>query len=202
MIVVPTTPPPAVDPIALFLEVRARAAEGDPWEATACVLATADARGRPSARFVLVKEVDAEGFWFFTNEESRKGVELAENPWAALCWHWPRERVQFRVEGRVERASASRSDAYFASRPRISQIGAWASDQSRPLESREALLARVREIEARFAGGPVQRPPHWGGYGVIPERIEQWIEGEHRLHDRFAYVRASDGTWTQTRLAP
>jgi pyridoxamine 5'-phosphate oxidase len=166
------------------------------------VLATADARGRPSARFVLVKEVDADGFWFYTNEQSAKGRDLAENPWAALCWHWPSVHAQFRVEGPVERASAARSDEYFALRPRISQVGAWASDQSRPLASREALIERVREVEREHAGGPVPRPPHWGGYRVVPQRIEHWVEGEFRLHDRHLYVAREDGGWDVTRLAP
>ncbi len=190
------------DPITLFLTVRSRAERQEPWEATACVLATADARGRPSARFVLVKEVDADGFWFYTNEESLKGRDLAENPWAALCFHWSSEHVQFRVEGRVEKARAERSDAYFAGRPRISQIGAWASEQSRPLASRDALLQRVRELETMYEGKPIPRPPHWGGYRVIPERIEHWQEGEFRLHDRHLYERQPDGSWNITRLSP
>ncbi|MDQ3032200.1 MAG: pyridoxamine 5'-phosphate oxidase [Myxococcota bacterium] len=190
------------DPIALFLETRLRAEQHEPWDAAACVLATADARGRPSARFVLVKEVDEAGFWFYTNEESDKGRQLAENPWASLCWHWPTQHVQFRVEGPVERAPAARSDEYFALRPRISQIGAWASEQSRPLASREALIVRVRELEAKYEGAPIPRPPHWGGYRVIPQRIEQWVEGEFRLHDRHLYERQPDGTWAITRLAP
>jgi len=190
------------DPIALFLEVRARAEKTEPWEAQACVLATADARGRPSARCVLVKEVDAEGFWFFTNQESRKARELEENPWGALCFHWTTERVQFRIEGRVDRAPGSRSDAYFASRPRISQLGAWASAQSRPVGSREELLLRVAEVEARYEGRSVPRPPHWGGYRVLPFRIEYWVEGEYRLHDRFVYEALDGGGWGITRLCP
>lgn len=193
---------PAPDPIALFLETRARAEPNEPWDAVACALATADARGRPSSRFVLVKQVDAEGFWFYTNEQSQKGQELAANPWASICFHWPSVKTQFRVEGPVERASAERSDAYFASRPRISQIGAWASDQSRPIASRDVLLERVRELERRFEGGPVPRPPHWGGYCLVPRTIEHWVEGEFRLHDRFRYQRREDGGWDSTRLAP
>jgi pyridoxamine 5'-phosphate oxidase len=190
------------DPIALFLTVRARAERQEPWEATAGVLATADAQARPSARFVLVKEVDEDGFWFYTNEESVKARDLEQNPYAALCFHWPSERVQFRIEGRVEKASAARSDAYFAERPRISQIGAWASEQSRPLLSRDALLQRVRDVEGVYAGKAVPRPPHWGGYRVIPERIEHWQEGEFRLHDRHLYERKQDGSWSITRLSP
>jgi pyridoxamine 5'-phosphate oxidase len=190
------------DPIALFLSVRARAEKQEPWEATAGVLATADARGRPSARFVLVKEVDADGFWFYTNEESSKGRDLTENPFAALCFHWPSEQVQFRIEGPVEKASAERSDAYFAQRPRISQVGAWASEQSQPLASRDVLIERVRQVEARYAGRAIPRPPHWGGYRVVPERIEHWREGDFRLHDRHLYERRPDGSWAITRLSP
>lgn len=190
------------DPIAFFLEARVRAETTEPWQATACALATADGGGRPSVRFVLVKEVDPEGFWFYTNYESDKARELDANPRAALAFHWPSVHLQWRIEGRVERASAARSDAYFASRPRNSQLGAWASEQSRPLRSREALLDRLRDVEARFAGRPVPRPPHWGGYRLIAERIEIWREGEHRLHDRFRYEARPDGGWTITRLAP
>jgi len=193
------TPPP--DPVAYFLEVRARAEKTEPWDATSCALATADARGRPSVRFVLVKEVDPDGFWLYTNGDSRKGHELAVNPWGAIAFHWPSEGVQLRVEGPVEKAPPARSDAYFASRPRISQIGAWASEQSRPLASREELIARVRELEARWQGQAVPRPPHWGGYRLVPQRMELWKEGEFRLHDRFLYEREG-ARWTVTRLAP
>jgi pyridoxamine 5'-phosphate oxidase len=189
------------DPVAVFLALRARAEKSEPWDAAACVLATADARGRPSARFVLVKEVDREGFWLYTNTASRKGHELAENPWAALCFHWPSVQSQVRVEGPVEPAGDARSDAYFAGRPRLSQIGAWASDQSRPIASREELVERMRALEAKFEGQPVPRPPHWGGYRVIPQSIEHWTEGEFRLHDRVLYERDGAG-WKTTRLSP
>jgi pyridoxamine 5'-phosphate oxidase len=189
------------DPIALFLAVRGRCEATEPWGATAGVLATADARGRPSARFVLVKEVEADGFYFYTNERSRKARELAANPWAALCFYWPSARVQFRIEGPVERVSAARSDAYFASRPRLSQLGAWASEQSHPIDSREELERRVRALEAQYAGVPIPRPPHWGGYRLVPATIEHWIEGNHRLHDRFLYEREGAG-WKRTRLCP
>lgn len=191
----------ASDPIAIFLGVRSRAEAVEPWGATAAVLATADARGRPSARVVLVKEVEPDGLYFYTNERSRKAIELAANPFAALCFYWPSERAQFRFEGPVEKASPARSDAYFAGRPRGSQLGAWASEQSRPLASREELEARVREFDARYANQPVPRPPHWGGYRLIPERVEHWIEGPHRLHDRFLYERTAAG-WSVVRLFP
>lgn len=190
------------NPIALFLTVRSRAESHEPWEGTAGALATADLRGHPSVRFVLVKEVDEDGFWFYTNEQSPKARDLAENPLAALCFHWPSERVQFRIEGPVEKACAERSDAYFSQRPRISQIGAWASEQSQPLDSRQTLIDKVREIERKHAEKPIPRPPNWGGYRVIPARIEHWQEGEFRLHDRHLYERRSDGSWRVTRLSP
>ena len=191
------------DPIAFFLEVRERAEAKEPWQAASSALATADAQGRPSVRFVLVKDVGPDGFWFYTNDQSRKGRELAENPWAALAFHWDTEQLQIRVEGPVERAPAARSDVYFAARPRISQLGAWASEQSRPVTSRDELLARVKELEARFAGIDVPRPPHWGGYRLEPRAIEIWREGEFRLHDRFRYERGSVGeAWRVTRLCP
>ncbi len=193
---------PADDPIALFLACRAAAVEaGAPLDGTAAVLATASPDGVPSARFVLVKEVGEDGFFVYTNYESRKARELDANPRAALCVHWPEIGVQIRVEGRVERAPAERSDAYFAARPRESQLGAWASTQSQPIESREALLARFAALETQHEGLPVPRPPHWGGYRLVPERIEHWKNADHRLHDRFLYVREGAG-WRVTRLAP
>lgn len=193
---------PADDPIALFLACRAAAqAAGSPLDATMAVLATASASGVPSARFVLVKEVGAAGFFFYTNYESRKARELDENPRAALCMHWPETGVQFRAEGPVARASEAESEAYFASRPRESQLGAWASAQSQPIVSREALLSRFAAFETQFEGKPVPRPPHWGGYRLVPERIEHWQSADHRLHDRFLYEREGAG-WRVTRLAP
>jgi pyridoxamine 5'-phosphate oxidase len=190
----------STDPIARFRALFEKAQAVEPHDATATTLATADARGRPSARMVLLKGADERGFLFFTNRESRKGHELAANPFAALCVHWPASQQQVRVEGRVELASDAESDAYFASRPRESQIGAWASHQSAPLASREELEARVRELEAHWPGA-VPRPPHWGGYRLVPDRIELWFAGAGRLHDRFAYERAGDA-WTMTRLNP
>ncbi|MCC6877219.1 MAG: pyridoxamine 5'-phosphate oxidase [Sandaracinaceae bacterium] len=190
------------DPIELFLACRSEArAAGAPMDATIAVLATATADGRPSARAVLVKDVEPDGFFVFTNYESRKARELEDNPFAALCIHWPETGVQFRVEGRVERVPPERSDAYFASRPRESQLGAWASAQSRPVGGREALLEAFAQAEDRFAGRDVLRPPHWGGYRIVPSRIEHWVNGEHRLHDRFLYERGAHG-WTVTRLSP
>lgn len=191
-----------MDPIALFLERRAAAVDaGALFDGTKAVLATATSDGVPSARYVLVKEVGEYGFFVYTNYESRKARELDANPRASICVHWAEIDEQWRIEGTVERASAARSDAYFASRPRGSQLGAWASDQSRVIPGREVLLARLAEVTARHEGEDVPRPPHWGGYRVVPVAIERWINGEARLHDRFRYERSGDG-WTVTRLAP
>ena len=163
---------------------RARAAR-EAWP-EACALATADANGRPSVRMVLFRGIVPGGpdfgVRFFTNYDSAKAKDLAENPQAAICVHWNTIQKQIRIEGRVENASAQESDIYFASRPRMSQIGAWASDQSRPVESYEHFDARVRETEKRFEGRDVPRPPHWGGYRLIPDRVEIWTEVEFRLH--------------------
>jgi pyridoxamine 5'-phosphate oxidase len=188
------------DPIERFAKLFEKAQAVEPHDATAMALATADARGRPSVRMVLLKGADARGFVFYTNFRSRKAQELLENPYAALCIHWPASRQQVRVEGRIERASEEESDAYFATRPRESQIGAWASAQSRPLASREELEARANELAARYRDA-VPRPPFWGGYRLVPERIELWFAGPARLHDRFLYERAGEG-WTMTRLNP
>jgi pyridoxamine 5'-phosphate oxidase len=177
---------------------RARAHQVDIAPAT---LATADAAGRPSARIVLVRGVDARGFVFHTNYDSRKGRELTENPRAALLFYWPTLDEQIRAEGNVGRLEASESDSYFVTRPRGSQLGAWASTQSAPLPSREALEAKYREVESRFGDGPVPRPPFWGGYRLIPDRVEFWYGRPDRLHDRVLYVR--DGAaWTIERLYP
>ena len=188
------------DPIARVRALFEKAQAVEPHDATAMTLATADERGRPSARVVLLKGVDERGFLFFTNRESRKGRELEANPFAALAIHWPASQQQVRVEGHVERASESESDAYFESRPRDSKLGAWASQQSRPLASREELESRVHELAQRWPGA-IPRPPHWGGYRVVPDRIELWFAGAARLHDRFLYERDGAG-WTMTRLNP
>ena len=176
-------------------------ASGDE-EPTAMTLATA-IDGRPSARIVLLKGFDARGFRFFTNYESAKGRQLSANAQAALCFHWKRMRngVQVRVEGRVEKLSASASDAYFATRYRGSQIGAWASLQSQTLRERAEFEARIAEIEQRFAGVDVPRPPHWGGFVVEPVQIEFWYGAQFRLHERVQYTRADD-TWTKRVLFP
>ncbi|AUX24274.1 pyridoxamine 5'-phosphate oxidase [Sorangium cellulosum] len=196
-----TTQPNPTDPFALARALLEQRRTTEPTDATAMTLATVDASGRPSARLVLLKGIDERGFLFFTNYASRKSAELAANPFAALCIHWAKAAEQIRVEGRVERLSDAESDAYFATRPRGSQIGAWASRQSEPLPSREVLLERVREIEARFEGRPVPRPPFWGGFRVVPDRIEFWRGQESRLHDREVYLRDGDG-WRVERLYP
>ena len=191
---------PEADPIALFQTLFDEARSKESHDATAMTLATADVQGRPSARMVLLKGVDARGFTFFTNRDSRKGGDLLVNPFAALCLHWPASELQIRVEGPVELVSDEESDAYFATRARESQLGAWASQQSAPLASREALEARVRELDARYPT-VVPRPPFWGGYRVVPAAMEIWRAGPARLHDRFRYTRAPAG-WTVERLNP
>lgn len=178
---------------------EARAAEINDPEAMA--LATADAEGRPSIRMVLLKGYDAQGFVFYTNRESRKAAELAANRQAALLFHWKSLRRQVRIEGPVSLVSDAESDAYFATRGRDSQLGAWASDQSRPLDAYATFEKRFAEMQRRFEGGQVPRPPHWGGYRVAPERIEFWTDRAHRLHERRLFVR--DGAdWRETMLYP
>jgi pyridoxamine 5'-phosphate oxidase len=189
------------DPILRFHEALARARAASSSDPTAAALATADARGRPSVRMVLVKGVDERGFLFFTNRESRKARELAENPAAALCFHWPAIEEQVRVEGAVSLASDAEADAYFATRPRESRLGAWASRQSAPLASRAALEAELVHVEARFAVGEIPRPGFWGGYRIAPERIEFWRSAPGRLHHRERYERDGAG-WTVTLLQP
>jgi pyridoxamine 5'-phosphate oxidase len=190
-----------IDPITLFQDWFAEAREKEVGDPTAMALATADSRGVPSVRMVLLKEADARGFVFYTNVESRKGGELAANPRAALVFHWPAITRQVRVDGQVEQVSAAEADAYFATRARGSQIGAWASDQSRPLEGRFALERRVASFAARFGIGTIPRPQYWTGYRVVPGSIEFWRQQAFRLHDRVRYVR--DGTgWTVERLYP
>lgn len=184
---------------ALLDEARA-AGEPDP---TAMSLATADARGRPSVRTVLLKHIDERGFVFYTNFDSRKGRQLAANPQAALLFLWKalRQQVQVQVEGTVEPVSAAEADAYFASRPRESQIGAWASLQSQTLDARETFEARIAAFSAEFEGGPVPRPPHWSGFRLVPEMIEFWYGAGFRLHERQRYARI-DGCWSRRMLYP
>jgi pyridoxamine 5'-phosphate oxidase len=190
------------DPIALAQRWFADAQACGIEQADAMTLATATPDGRPSARVVLLKGIDARGFSFFTNYESRKGRELDANPYAALALLWIPLQRQLRVRGRVERLGEEESDAYFATRPRGSQLGAWASQQSRPLPQRAALEERWAALDERYGGAAVPRPPHWGGYRVEPDEIEVWQGRANRLHDRFLYTRSADGDWTHARLAP
>jgi pyridoxamine 5'-phosphate oxidase len=189
--------------LATFNELLEAAGAAGEREPTAMTLATAGDDGRISARTVLLKAVDAHGFVFYTNTLSLKGRQLAGNPRAALCFHWKslREGVQVRIEGTVAPVSDTESDAYFATRPRVSQLGAWASLQSETLDSREAFEARLAEAEQRFAGAAVARPPHWGGYRVAPERIEFWYGAAFRLHERHLH-EYRDGSWATRMLYP
>jgi pyridoxamine 5'-phosphate oxidase len=189
------------EPLAPFQRWFAAAAAGEDL-AEAMTLATATADGVPSARLVLVRGVDARGFVFYTNVESRKAAELDGNPRAALCFHWKSLARQVRVEGTVERVGDAEADAYFASRARESQIGAWASEQSRPLPDRATLLARFDEFARRFAEATaVPRPANWSGYRVVPAQVEFWQELPHRLHDRLVFIREGGG-WKRERLYP
>jgi pyridoxamine 5'-phosphate oxidase len=189
------------DPLELFTRWFEEARNQGTAEPNAMALATATPGGAPSARMVLLNGFDERGLTFFTNYDSRKGRELDANPKASLCIHWVALDEQIRIEGAVERVSDNESDAYFASRPRGSQLGAWASEQSQVLPSRETLEERYRDIERRFEDRPVARPPFWGGYRVVPRRIEFWYGRPDRLHDRVLYVR--DGSsWRIERLYP
>lgn len=196
---------------ALYLEAMATfdllfgeaATAGEP-DRTAMVVASADADGLPTARMVLMKAHDARGFVFYTHLDGRKGSALQENPRAALLFHWPRVRagVQVRIEGEVTVVEAAEADAYFASRPRGSQLGAWASAQSETLDSRAVFDQRMAACEREFEGRQVPRPPRWGGFRVHPARIEFWYGAEYRLHERQLYERGPDGAWTRRMLFP
>jgi len=188
------------DPISIYLRAEERARKHG-VDTAPVALGTADASGRPSVRIVLIRHVDERGFVFHTNYNSRKAEELKQNARAALCFHWPTLEEQIRVEGLTEYISEAESDEYFAGRPRGSQIGAWASDQSRELVSQEALYTRTRDVERRFEGRAVPRPPHWGGIRVIPERMEFWYGRADRLHERLLYVKTG-GRWHVSRLFP
>jgi pyridoxamine 5'-phosphate oxidase len=191
----------ATDPFTLFDEWFAEARASEPNDAEAMALATADRQARPSVRMVLLKGHGPEGFVFYTNERSTKGEQLGENPAAALLFHWKSLRRQVRIEGSVERVSSAEADAYFASRARDSQLGAWASDQSQRLDERSTFERKYEETKQRFEGQEVPRPPHWGGYRVVPDRIEFWSDRPHRLHERRLFAREGGG-WTESLLYP
>lgn len=190
------------DPIVRFTEILEQAKKTNLPEPTALVLATTDVDGKPSARVVLLKDFDARGFVFYTNLESRKAIALRANPYAALCFYWPPLYQQIRLEGRVEQVSGAEADAYFASRPRGAQIGAWASKQSAVLSSRAELEEHMKKFEKEFTGREVPRPPFWSGFRVIPERIEFWESRENRLHERTLYVREDEKKWVIQKLYP
>ena len=190
-----------IDPVAQFHQWYARAKRRSRRLPNAMALATADKRGGPSVRMVLLKQADDAGFVFFTDGHSHKGRDLAENPRAALAFHWPPIGRQVRVEGRVEPVTTAEADAYWASRPRASRIAACASDQSARLASRDALLVRWRRIRARYQGRPIPRPPAWTGYRVVPDSIEFWTHRPHRLHERERFTRTPRG-WRRELLQP
>lgn len=191
----------ADDPFDLFARWFAEARQSEPNDPEAMSLATSTPEGLPSVRMVLLKGHGPEGFTFYTNLDSRKGGELAANPNAAICLHWKSLRKQIRAEGAVEPVSEAEADTYFATRARDSQIGAWASDQSRPLDRRETFEDRVRAATERFAGDDVPRPPRWSGFRLVPRRIEFWADREFRLHERRLFTRSGTG-WSEGLLYP
>lgn len=193
----------ADEPMRLFAAWLGDATQSEPRDPTAMTLATVDADGLPNARMVLLKGADADGFVFYTNTESQKGSELAANAKAALVFHWKSLNRQVRVRGNVERVTPEEADAYFATRPKQAQIGAWASQQSRPLESRLAFEKAVAVNAAKYALGTVPRPPHWSGFRIVPSSIEFWHDRPFRLHDRIVFKREKAGApWSKTRLYP
>ena len=189
------------DPFALFDAWYAEAKDSEPNDPNAMALATVDASGQPSVRMVLLKGHGPDGFVFYTNRESRKADDLAAMPKAALLFHWKSLRRQVRIEGAVTHVTDAESDAYFVTRGRDSQLGAWASEQSRPLDVRETFETRFAEVQARFDGQDVPRPPHWGGYRVTPHALEFWQDRAHRLHERRVFTRSTGG-WGEGLLFP
>lgn len=189
------------DPIALFDTWFAEARETELNDSNAMTIATADASGQPAARMVLLKGHGPDGFVFYTNQQSRKAEDIAQNPKAAILFHWKSRRRQIRIEGTLTSVDPDVADAYFATRSRDSQLGAWASDQSRPLDCRETFESRFAAMKEKFSGGEVPRPPHWSGYRLEPHRFEFWQDREHRLHERRVFERES-GQWTEGLLYP
>lgn len=189
------------DPFALFDTWFAEARETELNDSNAMTIATADASGQPAARMVLLKGHGPDGFVFYTNQQSRKADDIAQNPKAAILFHWKSRRRQVRIEGSLSSVAPDVADAYFATRSRDSQLGAWASDQSRPLDRRETFEARFAAMKEKFAGGDVPRPPHWSGYRLEPQRFEFWQDREHRLHERRVFI-GEDGQWKEGLLYP
>jgi pyridoxamine 5'-phosphate oxidase len=192
---------PNDDPIIRFKELLAQAEALGIQLPNAFAFATAGNDLQPTVRMLLLKEVDDRGFVFYTNKQSRKAVQINENPRASVCFWWPQLQRQVRVEGRLETVSDAEADAYFATRPRGSQIAAWASNQSREISSRDELMSAVAALTAKYKDQPVPRPPHWSGYRLVPERIEFWADRPDRLHERWVYMRERDG-WRVALLAP
>jgi len=191
----------AADPIAQFSVWLDEAIKAQIPEPTAMSVATVGTNGKPSSRIVLLKQVDATGFTWFTNYQSRKGQEIDQQPYVALLFHWVELERQVRIEGKIERVSAVENDQYFSSRPLLSQLGAIASEQSQAIDSREALEAQFSAVEQQYGKHPI-RPEHWGGYRVVPENLEFWQGRRSRLHDRVFYTRTADGSWKRQRLQP
>lgn len=198
----PDSLPVVADPFAKFQDWMNEAWAHEPADANAMTLATATPDGVPAARIVLLKGADARGFVFYSNKESRKGEELAANDRAALLFHWKPLGRQVRIEGRVEHVTDAEADAYYMTRPRVSRLGAWASDQSRVLSDRAELERRLAEYEAKYSGDDIPRPPYWSGYRLVPARFEFWQNMPFRLHDRTVYTRTAEGGWTMGKLFP
>ncbi|WP_160000196.1 pyridoxamine 5'-phosphate oxidase [Roseomonas sp. 18066] len=197
-----TAPIAATDPYALFRAWMAEAEASEANDPNAMSLATSTPEGFPSVRIVLLKGLDERGFVFFTNKQSRKGDELLANPRAALVFHWKSRRRQVRIEGSIEEVAEAESDAYYATRPRLSRLGAWASQQSRPLSGRAELEGALAAAEARFPGEEIPRPPHWGGFRLLPQRLEFWQDMPFRLHDRRVFQAGPGSDWTTETLYP
>jgi pyridoxamine 5'-phosphate oxidase len=197
----PALPSLDASPFAQFQKWMTEAEQAEPSDPNAMTLATATPDGRPAARTVLLKSVDPRGFVFYTNMASRKGDEIATNPRAALLFFWKSLQRQIRIEGSIERVTDAEADAYYATRARVSRLGAWASDQSRPLADRAILEQRLAEMEQRFPD-EIPRPDYWSGYRLLPDSFEFWREMPYRLHDRSRYQRAADGAWVQSKLFP